>query len=1197
MKHSTLKLMTIKVLTLLIIALPFFGLSQTNYDISFQNQVISIPQNISTIDLNIDLNSSKYGEDLYVWMQFNQVPSQSAQNTVKDNGVELINYISNFTYLARISANISKTLLIENGVRGIIPISAQMKISENLRKGDINPWALEGNLAKLTVIVHENILIDDVISQLRNDGVQIINHYRGYPLLEVIVPVNHIMSLGEYSFVKYIEEITPPSIKDDARGRSLHRSSSLDTQTPTGLDYTGLNIGVLVRDDGIVGPHIDFQGRIDNSTATGTGQTHGDGVGGIMAGAGNLDPTMRGMAAGANVFVSNYAANFLDAATTTRITNGTVQITNSSYSNGCNDGYTSTAVTVDNQTITNPTVLHVFSAGNSGTSNCSYGAGSGWGNITGGHKQGKNVIATANLYFDGTLANSSSRGPAHDGRIKPDISANGQDQLSTDEGNTYLTFGGTSGAAPGIAGIAAQLYQVYQEANGGVLPPSALIKATLLNTANDAGNVGPDFKFGWGIVNALRAAKLLEDARYFTSSVSQGNANNHSIIVPAGTKQVKFMLYWMDPAATNGATTALINDLDLVVNDPTAGTYLPWILNSTPNATSLNLPATNGADHLNNMEQVLINNPAAGSYTINVSGFSVPMGPQNYFIVYEIISDEITVTYPNRGEHFVPGETESVHWDAPQSTGSFLLEYSVDNGTSWNNIATVASTLRTYGWAVPNSITGSALFRVTRGGVSDVSDANFSIATQVTGQTITQVCPTTVTFSWNAVPNATSYDVYILGTQYMEVIGNSATTTYTHTITNPNTPIWYAIVAKNSTLGWESRRTIASYYAGGILNCANPIDAAVVSIVNNGNDFSPLCSPSGDFPAIQLLNGGSNSISNIGVSYQLSGQAPVNEIYTGTLSPGQQVLFTFSTPLLVNVTGNYSLTVTATVAGDGNPSNDSQVLNFIAQTTGTATPFTESFETAGFLPAGWLLDNPDNDETWVEGNSIIGSSGTATTTAFINNYSYNAPGEEDYFETNAYAIAGGMATLRFDLAKRQYSTSLSDSLKVMISADCGTTWTTIYAKGGTTLATGGSSTNDWSPSAANDWRNELVDISTYLGQNVIFRFINVNGYGNNTYIDNINVSSDLSVSELNQVQFDLFPNPTNGAVQIVVSDNLMEDAEMILTNELGQRLRAITKKEFTGNTTSLDLSNYERGVYFVTIVNDSVVTTKRIVKN
>ncbi len=1171
-------------------------IGQNDYSIDFQNQKIEIPANITSVELNKSNITSFYGDNLYAWVQFSTLLKQEQQDAIKLAGVEFINYIGNRTYLVKLTPSISKNVLIENGARGLVPLTKQMIIESNLTNGDINSWAIDGNNAKLILVAFDNISMDEVISTLQSKDIQILHHYRGHQVLEISLPIHKIETLAEFGFVRWVEEITPPSKKEDTRGRSLHRANGLDTQTSTGRNYTGENIGVLVRDDGIVGPHIDFEGRIDNSSTTDATGTHGDGVAGILTGAGNLDPDMRGMAAGSDLYVSNYASSFLDAATTTRINNGTVQITNSSYGNGCNGGYTSTAVNADNQIFNNPTVLHVFSAGNSGTSNCGYGAGSGWGNITGGHKQGKNVIATANMYFDGSLLNSSSRGPAYDGRIKPDIAANGQNQMSTAPNNGYLSFGGTSGAAPGIAGVSAQLYQAYMEENGGALPSSALIKATLLNTTNDAGNEGPDYKFGWGIVNGLRAGLLIEDGRHLTSSVTQGNSNSHSISVPAGTQQVRFMLYWMDPAATNGASTALINDLDLVVTDPGSGTHLPWILNPAPNSTTLDLPATNGADHLNNMEQVVINNPASGSYTIDVSGFAVPMGPQNYFVVYEIISDEITVTYPNRGEHFVPGEQESVHWDAPESNGTFTLEYSANNGGTWNTITTVTSTTRTYQWTVPNNVSGTALFRVTRGGVSDVSDSTFSIAPLVTGQSVTQVCPTTMTFSWNAVTNADSYDVYALGAQYMEIIGNSTTTSYVHTITNPNTPIWYAVVAKNATSGWESRRTIASYYGGGLLNCAFPTDVELISINNSGGEFSTICNASGGFPAITIVNAGTSPISNFTVTYQLSGQAAVNETYTGTINAGQQVNYTFTTPLVLPGTGNFTLTCSVTLSGDGNPTNNTQVLNFYAQATATATPFVEDFESAGFMPNGWSINNPDNDDTWEEA-SVTGVLGTGTEAAYMNNYSYNAAGEEDYFETEIFTIAGGMATLIFDVAKRQYSNTFMDSLAVQISGDCGATWTTIYAKGGATLATAPNTTSNWTPSASSQWRNEVVDISSYLGQNVSFRFINITGYANGTFIDNINVTSDLSIGETDQVQFSIYPNPTTGTAKLAVSNDLGSDATIVITNQVGKIVQVISAETFLNKEATLDLTQFERGVYFVTVQTEGIRTTKRIIKN
>lgn len=1181
----------------LILSIGVWG--QSDFSFEFQNKKIEIPANIQKLENNVESLPSQFGNQFFAWVQFQQIPTQVQQNTIKTSGIELMNYISNRTYLVSWTDVNAKQMLIENGARGFIPVLPELKTTERLWNGDMNAWAIVGSKVKLTLVVYADISTDQIINQLNSISVQITEHFREFSVFEIQIDQDKIKDLANLGFVKWFEEIPAPAEQEDNRGRNLHRASGLDTQTPTGRNYTGEGVGVLVRDDGIIGPHIDFQGRIDNSTATGTGQSHGDGVAGILTGAGNLDPNMRGMAAGANLYVSNYASSFLDNATTSRIANGTVQITNSSYGDGCNDGYTNNSVNVDDQMYDNPNLLHVFSCGNSGTSDCGYGAGSGWGNITGGHKMGKNVIATANLFFDGTLATSSSRGPAYDGRIKPDIAANGQNQMSTDENNDYQTFGGTSGASPGIAGVSAQLYQAYMEAHSGQLPPAALVKAALLNTANDAGNVGPDFKFGWGIVNALRAGMLIEEGRYLSGTATQGVSANHSITIPAGTKQVRFMLYWADPAASNGASIALINDLDLVVTNPANTNFLPWVLNSTPNGIALNSPATTGVDHLNNMEQVLISNPSAGTYTIQVNGFAVPMGPQTYYIVYELISDEITVTYPNMGEHFVPGETESIHWDAHESSGNFNLEYSTNNGSSWNTISSVNGNLRTFQWAIPSTLssTGSGLIRVTRGSVSDVSDSVFSIAPLVTGQAITQVCPTVVTFSWNAVPNANEYDVYALGAEYMEVIGSSNSTSFLHTITNPNTPIWYAIVAKNNLANWQSRRTIASYYPGGLLNCAIPTDIQVVSVENTGSDFSALCHPNGGFPKIKLINSGTNAISNFMLNYQLSGQNLVSEVYSGTLNPGQQIIYTFTTPLSISSSGNFTLTCSAVLTGDGDPSNNQQVLNFYSQGTSNSTPFVETFEGGGFLPAAWSLVNTDNDETWEEVTGITGSNGSSTSAAYINNYSYNASGEEDYFETGFYALAGGSATLSFDLAKAQYSNSFNDSLAVQISADCGATYTTIYAKGGSTLATVANQTGTFNPNSASNWRNEVIDISSYLGENVVCRFINITGYSNSTYIDNINISSDLSLTDNTDASFTLFPNPSQDVIYLRTNNHLMLGSKIILTNQMGQEILVLDNSNIVNDEIEINLANFARGIYFVSLIHNGTSSTHRLVKN
>ena len=92
------------------------------------------------------------------------------------------------------------------------------------------------------------------------------------------------------------------------------------------------------------------------------------------------------------------------------------------------------------------------------------------------------------------------------------------------------------------------------------------------------------------------------------------------------------------------------------------------------------------------------------------------------------------------------------------------------------------------------------------------------------------------------------------------------------------------------------------------------------------------------------------------------------------------------------------------------------------------------------------------------------------------------------------------------MAYARYNGSYFDELRIDISTDCGSTFNQIYFKSGTTLATVGDQTSNWSPSDANEWRKDSIDLNAYLGQEVVFRFVNINGYGQNLYIDNINVN-------------------------------------------------------------------------------------------
>ena len=1197
------------ILTLMAVTFLNCTVASAQNTISFQDQQITMPNNITSFNWDLMPETAKFDDGYFAWVHFSQTPTQDIQDQFAQRNLKLIEYYPHQTYLAYFPENTQISYLQQSGIVSIIPIENNLKKSTDIKLNNIGDHAIEGNNIIVTLEYYDFINKSYVLRELSNiDAVIVKKSYGDSNYVEVAIPQHQIDAVVSKPFVKWVELISAPPVLADIRGRSLHRSSNLDTQTPTGRNYTGAGVGLLVRDDGEVGPHIDFHGRLENPITTNNG-THADGVSGIMTGAGNLNPTNRGMAVGSdfyttNVFTDNTALSFLDNPTVSLITSGDVQITNNSYGTGCNDGYDGLGRAVDQQVDANQTVLHVFAAGNYGNDNCGYGAGPGWGNIGGGANESKNTIATANTFFNGQLVSSSSRGPAADGRIKPDITAHGQGQVSTNENNNYQSFGGTSGASPGIAGVAAQLYEAYTLLNGGALPESALIKAAMLNTATDYGNVGPDFSFGWGMINGLRAAMLIEDGRYFDSTISQGGNNNHSITVPANTSEVRFMVYWHDAAAAAAASPALVNDLDLVVTDPSNTTHQPWILDTTPNAAFLNTPATTGVDRLNNVEQVIVSNPAAGTYNINIAGFNVPMGPQKYYVVYEIITDGITLTYPIGGEKLIAGSPTLVHWDSKNAVNNTQIELSEDNGTTWTSLVTLPPNVRNYTWNVPNNlVSGECLLRITNGTFTDQSPAVFSSARRVSGVSISQVCPDETTVIWTAVPDATSYDVYILGEKYMEVVGTSTTNSATIAVPNPVDPLWVAVTAKGGN-GWESLRSNAvtvNQGNGGLFGCPLAKDLAVTAINNTESDFDKLCNTDPIIISADIENDGTDAQSNFTISYQVGSEAIVNETYTGALAAGASDTYVFSTPATLTTNGDTTLRVWTSLAGDEFVNNDENVFNFNARSSGSALNFIEDFETINAIPDDWTLTNFDNSITWISASNVIGSDGNPTQTLFIDGYNYNnALGQQDWLVTEYFDLtAVPDATLLFDLSKAQYDATNQDDLRIDISTDCGVTFTQIYFKDAGDLATVPNTTDQFEPTDASHWREEAVSLDAYVGNNVLLRFAHVNGFGNTTYIDNVRVISSILSVEENTLEraISMYPNPAKSSVDVVINTTLGNTYEIELLNSIGQTITKIEETPFSARAQEkLDVSQYGTGLYFVKIkVGDQSVTKKLIV--
>ncbi|MFK7774362.1 MAG: S8 family serine peptidase [Saprospiraceae bacterium] len=804
-------------LTLLVMCVFLSNLvfSQKDFNLHLHAGEVSQDQFLKPSETNSPLlRANQIGTDYFVMVQFDHHLSLAEKNKLKTQGIELQEYIPNFAYIAKISSTANLTNSI---VKFIIPFRPIYKYSIELVKNKIPTHAVIGNEVRLNVMKFDGISMTDFLSTLRIKG------YDAEMISErmaiVQIELTNLEELASVGVVKYIEPVHPDPVKEGLRGRSVQRVNMISKGPGDGYDGAGVMLGLA--DDGGVS-HVDFKGRLTDFTAN-EGGTHGDMTAGLAIGAGNINPLGMGMATGADLNLYDFNGSNNNPPVTNAIANfntyGQV-ISSTSYSESSGAQYTERSNFVDNQLYNNNQLLHFFSAGNSSSSNSSpvYGGilasnGGYFGNITGGTKAAKNTIAVANMLYNDVRVGSSSRGPTADGRVKPDISAHGNGNLSLDPNNQYGAGGGTSAAAPSTAGTVAMLYDAYRDLNSGANPNGGLIKATILNTADDIGRAGPDYDHGWGRIHAGNAYEVISNNQYTSSSISNNGSNTHTIAVPSGTKEIKVMVLWIDPAGATNASIALVNDINITMTTPSGQNYEPWILGLDPTLASLEAEAVRGIDNRNNMEQVSLENPAAGNYTINVSGFDIPQGPQEYFLVYHFTPDEITVTYPNGdGEPMVPGVEEPLRWDAFGNTGNFTVEYSINNGASWTNISSsVPGGDRYLNWTPPAVPTGVAKIKVSRNGQSDESDNGFTIMEEPNFSIVSGANNEAV-ISWDAIPGATSYDVFRLEDKYMEVLGSTATTSFTLQNLVLGESNWYSVRAMDAGNNIIGRRAYAKEY-------------------------------------------------------------------------------------------------------------------------------------------------------------------------------------------------------------------------------------------------------------------------------------------------------------------------------------------------------------------------------------------------
>ncbi len=1186
---------------ILLIIFCFAILTVSAQKVHFNSGSHDLPSNAGTFSSQ-DWSNATFNGKKYAIVQFNKSVSADERATIsQQTGLIFFDYIPRYAFIAAIPNSINDLSAFD--VKSVVPYVSAYKVSHLLIERPLPNWIDLGNgRIQIDVTFHNDIYKSMIEYQLGNLGIEVLS-WQEENLAVVALPENQLNLLAAKPFVKYMQPTSAPAEIENDEGRTSTRTNVLDAEYLQGLHFIGNGIAVSMGDDGNVGPHIDFQGRLTN-LASGMGGTHGDHVMGIIGSAGNQDPTARGHAPGASLIAySNY--NNLQNATTDYLTRG-VRITANSLGQTCNSGYNNNARTQDQYINANYSLISVHSAGNDGTSNC--GFVNGYYQITGGYKAGKNCLATGNLLKDDELANSSSRGPARDGRIKPDLCAVGTSVNSTQPNNSYAVLSGTSMACPGLAGTLASLWEAYKVNNAGQDPYSALMKGIALNTADDLGRPGPDFQFGWGRINAKRVVEVIQNKQYILDTIDNGQTDVHQITVPANIAQVKFMLYYHDEPGAANAAIPLVNDLNLLATAPNTFVFQPWVLNYTQTTAALTSNAVRGRDSVNNAEQVSVKNPQPGTWNISISSFDVPQGPQPYVLVYYFEPRGITLTYPQGGEHFNAGVTERIRWDANDINLPITLEYSSDNGLNWNVISSnIPSDDRHYDWTPPSSLaTGEMQMRISRGTQSDVTDANFTVFRQVQNVVVDTACPTQFHLSWDAVSGATDYTVYQLGNKFMDSVGNTTTNgIYLTNNVNTNGTYYFAVRANISSNGAQGRRSLAYEKLPGQVNCGDDI----VNLRTEMPFYKAYdCAPIGSVPVTITVRNQSLTgaiISNIPVSYTVNGVLTGSDTIAGPILVGDSVVHTFTTQATFPGAGIYQVRTRCSYQYDAFLQNDtsSRIMNII-NIGSTPPPVVQDFE-GNFLPNGWLTDNPDNGIPWQKTFTLSGAVQGNTHAAYMDFYNYTNVGAEDILETPVIDLSNvttDSVIMSFDIAYAQRM-GREDRLRLIMSEDCGQTWVpTGFDKGGSQLATALSSNSIFSPTLTNQWRNERIDLSGQKGKKIILRFVGTNDNGNNLYLDNINImlkdGAPLGVSQLDKnEQYVVYPNPSNGKYVLRTNFNTSKVLYMSIKDMNGKIITKSRMPLHAGITQSaIDITYLPNGIYMLQLFDGENTQTIRLTK-
>ncbi|MDB5145254.1 MAG: family serine peptidase, partial [Mucilaginibacter sp.] len=521
-------------------------------------------------------------------------------------------------------------------------------------------------------------------------------------------------------------------------------------------------------------------------------------------------------------------------------------------------------------------------------------------------------------------------------------------------------------AAPNITGSLYLLQEYYAKKHPGTFMRAATLKGIACHTAFDAGNVGPDYIYGWGLLDMEKAAQAITDdgskSMIKENTLSQGATQTFNVVA-SGNGALVATISWTDPEGTitpdgviNDRTPKLVNDLDIRVSDGTT-TFNPWVLDpDNPSAA-----ATTGDNIRDNIEQVYITGAIPGrAYTIKVSHKgTLKLGPQAYSLIVTGIGGAAycTSTPLSSADSRIDNVTLSNLNNTPPAGCTTYSDYT--------NLTVQLEQNKTYPLSLTLGTCGADFNKIAKVFIdwngNGVFDANELVAT-------TGVISTTGTYTANiTVPASVTPGDFSL----MRVV-----------LTETSNPL--AVNACGTYGKGETQDYRVQFLQ-------TSIDAGIIAIVNpsaGGN-----CS--GATPVtVTIKNFGSAALSNIPVKVTITAPdntvTTFNQTYTAVLAPSAQDDFTFDSTFNITPGSTYIITASTNLSGDLVPGN-----NQLTDTVTIATPPTGMGLAANYCNTSnsYLLSGTgDGELLWYKNIAdplpFAYGSPTVTTQAPVNNTYY-----------------------------------------------------------------------------------------------------------------------------------------------------------------------------------------------------------------